>query len=93
MPGSCDPPVEEGSEFLSILSDDIMVKILVMLSSSPSSTRGLSRVLGVGESSISRRLKSLERLGIVEGRWVSSGGLHIVELHINASRRVSRGWG
>jgi ATP/maltotriose-dependent transcriptional regulator MalT len=90
MPGSCDPPVEEGSEFLSILSDDIMVKILVMLSSSPSSTRGLSRVLGVGESSISRRLKSLERLGIVEGRWVSSGGVNVKLYYMKAKEITIR---
>jgi len=88
MPRSRDVSIEEGSEFLSILSDDIMVKILVMLSSSPSSTRGLSRVLGVGESSISRRLKSLERLGIVEGRWVSSGGVN-VKLYYTKAKEIT----
>ncbi|MEM1606299.1 MAG: tetratricopeptide repeat protein [Fervidicoccaceae archaeon] len=65
------------AKLLSILSDDIMIKILVILSSSPSSTRGLSRILGVGESSISRRIKRLEALGLVEGRWVSSGGINV----------------
>ncbi len=90
MPGSRDVSIEEGSELLSILSDDIMVKILVMLSSSPSSTRGLSRVLGVGESSISRRLKSLERLGIVEGRWVSSGGVNVKLYYMKAKEITVR---
>ncbi len=90
MPGSRDASIEEGSEFLSILSDNIMVKILVMLSSSPSSTRGLSRVLGVGESSISRRLKSLERLGIVEGRWVSSGGVNMKLYYMKAKEITIR---
>jgi len=64
------------NKLLSVLSDDTMVKILIILSSSPSSTRSLSRILGVRESSISKRLKSLERLGLVEGKWVSSRGVN-----------------
>lgn len=64
-------------DLLSILSDELCVKILVILYSSPSNPRRLSRVLGADESSISRRLRALERLGLVEARWARVGGANV----------------
>ncbi|GAY25278.1 ArsR family transcriptional regulator [Desulfurococcaceae archaeon AG1] len=64
-------------EILSTLADDLSLKILIILSSMPSNPRKLSTVLGADETAVSRRLSKLEKLGLVEGRWVRREGVNV----------------
>ena len=65
---------------MKLLSDDLNVRIVSILWSGPSNPRRLSRILGVDETVVSRRLKSLERAGLVESRWTRVGNVN-VKLH------------
>ena len=40
-------------------------------------TRGLSRILGVYESIISKKLKAMEKLGLVTSKWVRIKGKNV----------------
>ncbi|WP_297464444.1 NB-ARC domain-containing protein [Thermococcus sp.] len=62
---------------LKALSSEVNLQILSVLRSGSFHPRELARILQRDESDISRRLKNLERLGIVEGRWVRVGGKNV----------------
>jgi tetratricopeptide (TPR) repeat protein/DNA-binding HxlR family transcriptional regulator len=86
-----DPRVEGSSrvnhdlhsvkELLSLLADSTSLDILLALLSEPSNTRSLSRVLGVSEALISRKLKRMEELGLVRGVWSKVGGVNVKVYH------------
>jgi len=62
------------SEIFKILSNPVNLEIVMFLSISPTYPRELSRILGRSETDISRRLKRLEKLGIVRGEWIRISG-------------------
>jgi ATP-dependent transcriptional regulator len=68
-------------ELLSLLADSTSLDILLILLSEPSNTRSLSRVLGVSEALISRRLKKMEEIGLVRGVWSKVGGVNVKTYH------------
>ena len=45
-------------------------RILVTLADQPAHGRDIAGRLALPESEVSRRLRSMERLGLVEGRWL-----------------------
>ncbi|WP_297093303.1 tetratricopeptide repeat protein [Thermococcus sp.] len=62
---------------LKALSSEANLQILSVLRSGSFHPRELARLLQRDESDISRRLKNLERLGLVEGRWVRVDGKNV----------------
>jgi len=66
------------------IKNKINIQILLLLSIKPSYTREIADVLRVDESSISRRLKLLERMGVVRGYWkrVGDKNVRIYELSV-----------
>jgi len=76
------------SEIFKILSNPVNLEIIMFLSISPTYPRELSRILGRSETDISRRLKRLEKLGIVRGEWirVSGGTARIYRLTVSDIR-------
>ena len=62
---------------LKVLSSEVNLQILSVLRSGSFHPRELARILQRDESDISRRLKKLERLGLVEGKWVRIGGKNV----------------
>ncbi len=59
------------------LSSEVNLQILSVLRSGSFHPRELARILQKDESDVSRRLKNLERLGLVEGKWVRVEGRNI----------------
>ncbi len=57
-------------ELIRLLTNELVVKIFTTLTTEPMNTRRLSRILGVDETIVSRKLKAMERAGLVESRWV-----------------------
>lgn len=55
------------------LSSEVNLEILAVLRTGAFHPRELARILGRDESDVSRRLRQLERLGLVEGRWERDG--------------------
>lgn len=64
-------------EVLKVLSNPVNLQILVLLAGGGFNTRQLSRILGRDETDISRRLSKLQKLGLVESRWVRAGERNI----------------
>lgn len=62
---------------LKALSNETNLQILALLRSGSFHPRELARVLQKDETDVSRRLRNLERLGIVEGRWVRVGDKNV----------------
>jgi tetratricopeptide (TPR) repeat protein/DNA-binding transcriptional ArsR family regulator len=59
------------------LNSETNLEILAALSVKPSHTRDLSLILGKDETDISRRLRSLEKAGLVKGSWLRVGGKNV----------------
>ncbi len=57
-------------EIIKFLTNDLVVRIFVTLCAEPMNTRGLSRILGVHETIVSKKLKFMEKLGLVRSKWV-----------------------
>lgn len=62
---------------LKLLSSEINLEILSVLRSGSFNPRELAKILGKNETDISRRLKALERAGLVEGRWIRFGDKNV----------------
>lgn len=60
-----------------LLKSETNLEILAALSIRPSHPRELSLLLGKDESDISRRLKSLEKTGLVRSSWVRVGSKNV----------------
>ena len=67
----------EVTSIIKTLSNETNLQILSILRSGTFNPRELARILQKDESDISRRLRLLERLGIVEGRWIRAGNKNI----------------
>jgi len=59
----------KNTRLLRLLSDRVAIGVINVLKQGPSYTRELATILGVGESIVSRKLRDLERLGVVEAQW------------------------
>lgn len=57
------------SRLMKALSSEINLRLLSLLSSGSFNPRELAKILKRDESDVSRRLRLLESLGLVEGRW------------------------
>jgi predicted transcriptional regulator len=58
----------EAPRLLKVLSSEVNLQILSILRSGSFNPRELARILQRDESDVSRRLKALERVGLIEGR-------------------------
>ncbi len=56
-------------ELLRAVSNPVNLELLAHLTTGPSYPRELARLLGRSESDIARRLKKLEKLGLIESAW------------------------
>ena len=59
------------------LSSETNLEILGVLSSGSFHPRELARILQKDETDVSRRLRTLEKLGLVEGRWIRVGDKNV----------------
>jgi len=78
----------EGRGVLGLVSSPAYLELLVQLAAAPSYPRELARLLGRSESEVSRRLRVLERHGLVEAVWARVSG-RTVRLYRARIRRVS----
>ncbi len=62
---------------LRLLSNPVNLELLILLNTKPSYPRELARLTGRDETDVSRRLKLLEKAGLVEGSWRKIGGRNI----------------
>ncbi len=77
-----EPGRAEMERILKALANPANLEILMLLSLRPSYTREIARLLGRDETDVSRRLKTLERLGLVRGVWrrVEERNIRVYEL-------------
>lgn len=68
---------EGGFEVLKLVGNKVNAKIIVLLRRHPMSPRDLSKYLGKKEGDIVRRLKAMERHGLVKGSWGSRLGQNV----------------
>ena len=66
-----------GKHMINLLKSETNLEILAALSIRPSHPRELSLLLGKDESDISRRLRSLEKAGLVKSSWVRVGNRNV----------------
>ncbi len=64
-------------EIARLLSSDANLRILSVLSSGDSYPREISMLTGIEESDVSRRLRRLERAGLVKGYWGRISGKNV----------------
>ncbi len=64
-------------EAVKFLTNDLVICIFVTLCTEPMNTRGLSRILSVYESIISKKLKAMDKLGLVTSKWVRIKGKNV----------------
>ncbi|WP_324734782.1 NB-ARC domain-containing protein [Thermococcus sp. SY098] len=57
-------------QLMKVLSNEVNLQILSILKSGSFNPRELARILQRDETDVSRRLKMLERVGLVEGKWM-----------------------
>jgi len=81
-------PNKEDNEIISILNSKINIMILMHLARGPSYPRELARLLGKNESDISKRLRRMEKKGLVRGRWIRLHGktLRLYSTNIESMR-------
>ncbi len=56
-------------DFIEELRSELTLKILMALSLGPNFPRAIAQMIGASEQSVSRKLKVLQSLGLVESRW------------------------
>ena len=76
-------PAEKLDALLNTIKNKINIQILLLLSMRPSYTREIAEVLQQDETSISRRLKHLEKLGLVRSHWKRVGGKNVKIYELN----------
>ncbi len=67
------------------LSSKITLEIIEVLSKQELSPGEISQALGIGESIVSRKLKQLRELGLVEFRWLKEGERNVKRYRLKAS--------
>jgi len=84
------PESEKLDIVINAIKNKINIQILLLLSIKPSYTREIADVLKLDETSISRRLKLLEQLGIVRSRWKRIGDKNVKIHELNIKEIVIR---
>ncbi|MGI0036997.1 MAG: hypothetical protein ACRD99_01405, partial [Nitrososphaera sp.] len=69
--------VNEDIEVLKLIGNKVNVRIITLLRMHPTSPRDLSRYLNKKEGDIVRRLKAMEKHGLVKGSWGSRLGQNV----------------
>lgn len=69
-----DPSSARTAALMRILSNPVNLELLLLLSTRPAYTRELARLTGRNETEVSRRLRSLERAGLVRAEWMRIEG-------------------
>ena len=69
-----------------VLSDEISLRILGLLSQRPHFVKNIARILDKPESRISERVSSLRRLGMVDYHWRRIDGKNVKEYFITTNR-------
>ena len=69
--------IENNLRILKVLSNELNIRIMSILKVSPLYPREIAKILSKDESEISRRLKILERLGLVKGEWHRIGNKNV----------------
>ncbi len=64
-------------EFIRTLSSELVIRILLVLSNKYSYPREIAEILGVDETTVSRKLKKLEKYGLVESKWIKVGNKNV----------------
>ncbi len=64
-------------KLMKALSNEVNLQILSILKSGSFNPRELAKILQRDETDVSRRLRTLEKLGLVEGRWVRVRGKNV----------------
>lgn len=64
-------------ELLKTLSNELTIYILSVLSNRDSYPREIAEILGVDETTVSRKLKKLEKYGIVKSKWIRVEGRNV----------------
>ncbi len=75
-------------DFIEELRSDLTLKILMVLSLGPNFPRAIAQMVGASEQSVSRKLKVLHSLGLVESRWARLNGQN-VKLYSLRSNRIT----
>ncbi|MCS7363963.1 MAG: tetratricopeptide repeat protein [archaeon GB-1867-035] len=75
-----------GRNFLNLVTNKVNLEILILLRNEPSYPRMLAELLGRDETHISKRLRVMERAGIVRGEWRRIGGKNVKLYSLNTDR-------
>jgi len=75
-----------GRKLLDLLTNGVNTEILGLLRNESSYPRILAKILGKDETHISKRLRVLERAGIVKGEWRRTGRKNVRLYSLNADR-------
>ena len=75
-----------GRKLLNLVTNKVNLEILSLLRNEPSYPRMLAEILGKDETHISKRLRMLERAGIVTGEWRRVGGKNVRLYSLNTER-------
>ncbi len=70
------------------ISNQMALSILSILSIRPSNPRSLAHYLGVTEQTVVRKLKQLEKLGLVESRWERVNGVNVKIYRLKHNRII-----
>lgn len=79
---------EVNNKIINILNSKTNMMILMHLARGPSYPRELARLLGKSESDISKRLRKMEKIVLVKGKWVRLHGktLRLYSTNVEAIR-------
>ena len=73
---------------LKLMGNKVNASIITLLNRHPMSPRDLSKYLGKNEADISRRLRMMERKGLVESNWGTRLGKNVKLYHLRPSSVV-----
>ncbi|MHB8604820.1 MAG: ArsR/SmtB family transcription factor [Thermoplasmatota archaeon] len=81
---------ESGSEgdVLKLLANDTNRRVLAIVRAAPAHPRRVAEALGIGETEASRRLRAMERAGLVAGAWARVHDANVREYSLNTARVV-----
>ncbi|MCE4625754.1 MAG: winged helix-turn-helix domain-containing protein [Desulfurococcales archaeon] len=73
----------KGEQLLSLLRSKFNLEILALLSNGPSYPREIAQLLQSDETDVARRLRKMERLGLVKAKWVRLGDRNVKMYELN----------
>jgi tetratricopeptide (TPR) repeat protein/DNA-binding Lrp family transcriptional regulator len=72
-----------GREIVEVISDQVNLSILAIISAEPTYSRKIAEVLGIRETHVSSRLKKLESLDLIKGYWRRVGKKNVKLYQMN----------